>query len=309
MAVQLTDYAVWAKGLAARLRVLQASFADDNPSTRQGYITDEIDRALKQVPSNKRRAWLDALSEEFPAWQSGVEPIAPAPLPNQSPTLSPDELVARLIQAAATLPESTRAEFAAKLAAAGLAPKASSPGAGLGAIELPPELHKALGLAPGETVSPERATRIFAALADVSLALDRWVWTLWKELAGQKSNIRRENDGTKLLGQYLKGDEEVSGQQVVQAFDRTKKLNAGLLYGIGRAGASFAAKHLDQFGPEIILDLAKIERGFKALEVRAWNKYVELANEYSTQPVIEKRIQEAIVRAAEELINRGRAGS
>jgi hypothetical protein len=300
MAIQLTDHALWAKGLAARLRVLQASFSDDSPSTRQGYIAEAIENALKQVPSNKRKAWLEALSEEFPAWQSGP---APEPAAKTDPP-SPEALLEQLIEVSATLPENTRLEFAKKLAAAGLGAKAQ----GLADIELTPDLQKILGIEAGEGLAPERAARIFATLADLVLALDKWVWTLWKELPGQKANIRKETDVGKLLGQYLKGSSEVSTQQVVQSLDKTRKLNFGLLFGIGRAGANYATRHNDHFSPEAILDLAKLERGFAAVEVRAWRKYSELANAYGTPQAIEKGIQEAIVKAAEDLINRGRAG-
>jgi len=303
MAIQLTDEALWAKGLAARLRVLQASFSDDSPATRQGYIAEAIEHALKSVPADKRKAWLEALSEEFPAWQSGSEP-ADAPLAIQSEPASPEAALDQLIALAANLPENTRAEFARKLAAAGLGAKPQ----GMSGIELPAETQKALGLAAEDALTPERAARMFPQLVDFALALDKWVWSLWKELAGQKTNIRKEAEPAKLLGQYLKGDTEVSAQQVIQALEKTRKLNAGLLFGIARAGSSHATRHAERFSPEAILDLAKIERGFSAVEVKAWRKYMELVNEYGTQQAVEKAIQEAIVKAAEDLINRGRAG-
>ena len=64
-------------------------------------------------------------------------------------------------------------------------------------------------------------------MLDLTLALDKWVWTLWKEMAAGKSNLRREADLPKMLNQYLQGDTEVSTQQVIQAMDRTRKLNLG----------------------------------------------------------------------------------
>src|SRR5438445_464410 len=47
MESHLSEEAQWASGLAARLRLIQANFADDPPSQRQGVITEEIERALK----------------------------------------------------------------------------------------------------------------------------------------------------------------------------------------------------------------------------------------------------------------------
>ena len=51
----LTEEAMWASGLASRLKLLQANFADDAPATRQNYITEEIDRALKGVVPARRK--------------------------------------------------------------------------------------------------------------------------------------------------------------------------------------------------------------------------------------------------------------
>src|SRR6266436_5257195 len=54
MEAHFTEESVWASGLAARLRLIQATFADDAAETRQNYITEEIERALKDVVPSKR---------------------------------------------------------------------------------------------------------------------------------------------------------------------------------------------------------------------------------------------------------------
>ena len=84
-----------------------------------------------------------------------------------------------------------------------------------------------------------------------------------------------------------------------------------MLFGIGRAGSNYATKHLDQFAPEAILDLARLDKGslFTDEKIKAWKKYVELAKEYDSQPAIERGIQEAIIKAAEDLVYKGRTGS
>src|SRR5262245_28283064 len=64
----------WASGLGSRLRLIQASFAEDDAATRQQYLSEEISRALKTVPPTKRRTFLQALAQRFPAWEG-----APAP--------------------------------------------------------------------------------------------------------------------------------------------------------------------------------------------------------------------------------------
>ena len=54
----------WAIGLSGHLRVVQASFADDESTTRQQYLSEEIARALKTVPPTKRKVYLEALGEQ-----------------------------------------------------------------------------------------------------------------------------------------------------------------------------------------------------------------------------------------------------
>src|SRR5438270_13057176 len=125
MESHLSDEALWANGLAARVRLIQANFADDPSSVRQGYITEEIERALKTVSPTRRKLFLDSLAERFPAWEgtrsapSSDVQVGAAPLP-------PEELVARLIDLAPTLSPEARAAFASQLHAAGLSIKESA---------------------------------------------------------------------------------------------------------------------------------------------------------------------------------------
>ena len=147
--------------------------------------------------------------------------------------------------------------------------------------------------------------KLLAALYEMTLAMDQLVWTLWKQIAPQ-SNIRKEGDFAKLAGPYLVGDTEVSTQQLVQILERTRKLNASLLGATGRGSSNYAKKYVGQFAPEVIEDLAKMERGFaQSLESVSWKKYVQLAKEHASEPVIENEIQKAIAKAAERLMMGG----
>ena len=90
----LSEEGLWASGVAARLRLILANFADDPPAERHSYITEEIERALKPVSPSRRKLFLDCLAERFPAWegarssaQSDVQ-VGPAPM-------KPEELVVR----------------------------------------------------------------------------------------------------------------------------------------------------------------------------------------------------------------------
>jgi len=132
MESHLSEEALWASGVASRLRLIQANFADDPSSVRQSYIIEEIERALKPVSPTKRKVYLDTLAERFPAWE-GVR-SAPRSDVTVGPTpLTPEELVARLVELAPTLSPEARTAFANQLQAVGLSIKESPNAFGIAA--------------------------------------------------------------------------------------------------------------------------------------------------------------------------------
>jgi hypothetical protein len=293
----LSEEALWASGVAARLKLIQSNFADDPSSVRQGYITEEIERALKPVSPTRRKAFLDCLAERFPAWE-GVRSTAESDLKVGSAPLQPEELVAKLMELAPTLSPETRAAFAAQLQTAGLSIKESADAF----LELPPELHKKLGLPAGKRLQLERAVKLLAITADLAVVLDQLAWALWKQVA-PKSAIRKESELSRLAGSYLVGDAEVSTAQLTQPVEKTRRLIAGLLGAIGRAGSSYAKKYVTRLSPEVIEDWAKMEKKWnESLESACWRKFVQQAREHASEPAIEHEIQEAVAKAAENLI-------
>jgi len=299
----LTEEALWASGLASRLKLLQANFADDAPATRQTYLTEEIDRAIKNVVPAKRKTYLQALAERFPAWQAAqAAPVAPTP--EVTPSESPSELLARFIQVMSSLSSDAKTDFLRQLQEAGLVPRDTGGGA---FIELAPDAQKKVGLPPNVPINVERAVKLLVVESEALLALDQLGWTLWKQMAS-KSAIRKDVEMSKLSGQYLAGDSEVSTQQLIQALEKTRRLIAGLMGAVGRAGNIYAKKQVARLSPEAIEDLAKMEKKFMdSVEVTAWRIYVRLAKEHLSEPAIENGIQEAMVKVAEDLMT-GRAG-
>jgi hypothetical protein len=305
----LSEAAVWANALAARLKVLQASFADDDPATRRGFIVDEINRALKGCVPEKRKALLDALGEQFPSWQSAAPSAPPAPAaeaPAPEPE-TPEVLLKRLIESLPALSGAQREEFARQLKQAGLELPGGGGGGG-GAFEITPDMQKRLGPNGTKPVSVERAAKSLAMQFDMVVTLDQLVWTLWKQIAG-KSMVRKEADFAKLFPDYLSGSTEVSSAQLQQSLERTRKLIAGLLGAIGRAGAAYARDRARLFDPAAIEADARAEKKWnESLEFACWRKYVQLQKEYGSEATVEKSIQEAMAKAAENLIL-GRVGT
>lgn len=284
--------------MASRLRLIQATFADDPPDVRHTYIAEALELSLKEVAPGKRQACLAALAEKFPSWQPARTSEEDVPKPAPAP-VSPETLLARLIEAAPDLSPEARAEFARKLQAAGfgVAMPASTPFS-----QLSLDLRKQLGLPPDKPLNAERAVKMLAGLLEMVLALDQLVWALWRQLARQ-SRFQKDLDFGKLAGPYLTGDPEVPSQLVGQPLERTRRLLAALLGAGGRAGSIYARTHGSRFAPEVIEDWAKMEKKWnESLEFACWRKYRELYKEHCSEPSIENEIQEGVVKATENLI-------
>jgi hypothetical protein len=300
MESQLSEESLRAAALAARLRTLQANFADDDAATRQTYLVEEIERAVKGCVPDKRRALLDALAVKFPSWLiSGPVPASDAAPPALPTPGTPEELLDQLLAILPKLTDPQRAVFTEKMKAAGLIPEPAAAGPG---IELPAELQKRLGIPAGQSFGAERAGKTLALLLDMVLTMDQLVWTLWKQLAA-KSSLRREADLGKMSAEYLTGSQEISTAQMMQALERTRKMVAGLLGAVGRVGGTFARERSRLFDPGAIEADARSEKKWnESLEFACWRKYVQLCKEYGAEPVIEKGIHEAVARAAENLV-------
>lgn len=306
MIPQLSDEISWAMRVGARLQMLQASFADDDASARTGYVEEEIEHALRDVPAGRRAAYLEALAERFPSWEvrPSAAAAAQASAPAEALPSSPEELVNKLASMAGELSEDARWSLSYRLQQAGFA--IAVPAAGSSDTdEIPPELQKRLSLEPGLAIDRKRALRLTAVLIDLVVTMDQISWSLWKNLA-PNSIVRRDpgpaGDLKKLAGPYLLGDNEVSTTQLTQVLDKTRQLIAGLLAAIGATGEAFARQFLGRYSPQAIQELAEADPGFFiGAEQKCWRKYIQVFNELSGV-AIEKEITGTIAKYTENLI-------
>src|ERR1700688_1164994 len=88
---------LWAEKVAARLWMLQTSFADDPASTRHDYLVEEIERSIKDVGESKRSEYLAALMERFPGPERIDAPYFKPPEAESSREKSPQEVADELI--------------------------------------------------------------------------------------------------------------------------------------------------------------------------------------------------------------------
>jgi uncharacterized membrane protein len=300
MEPHLSEEALWASRLAARLRLLIASCAEDSPSVRHGYLVEEIDRELRQVSPTRRKPYLDALVERFPSWE-GNRTTAASQVETGATPLTPEQLVAQLVELAPTLSPETRAAFAKQLADVGLVVKeAANPFFD----KLPPEVTKRLGIPAGKQLHLERAAEMLATTTALALALDQVVWVIWKQVA-PKTQIQKNAEISKLAGPYLVGDTSVSTTQVNQALERTRRLIAAFLGAIGRAGAAYARVYVASMGPEEIKGLAALEKKWnETIEAASWKRFERMASEVASEPAIERKIQDAIAVEVEKLFGK-----
>src|ERR1700722_7389583 len=292
---------LWAEKVAARLWMLQTSFADDPPNIRHDYLVEEIERSIKDVGQSKRSEYLAALMERFPGPERidslNLKPPEAESSKERSPQEVADELIARLSE----FSNEEKAVLVQKLQALGLF---VSPNKG---IELPLELLGKLGMTPKETLDEERLIKLFTALLEMVITLDHLIWNVWKNVA-PKSSLRRDQGGDnprRTIGRYLSGDREVATLQITQMLEKTRQLTGGLLSAIGPAGEIFARKHLEKFAPEKIrASVESKSAGFISnVELRCWRRYVELTADLSGHAV-EVQIVDGIATYTEELISR-----
>src|SRR6516165_3002692 len=91
----------WAENVAARLWMLQTSFADDPPGARHEYLVEEIERSIKDIVESRRSEYLAALMERFPGPERIDAPnLKPPPVQEvkRSAQEVADELLSRLAE-------------------------------------------------------------------------------------------------------------------------------------------------------------------------------------------------------------------
>ena len=300
--VHFSEEAQWAVGMGAKLRMMQASLADDDPAARNDYLKEEIEREIRGVPDSRRKAFLEALAHRFPQGE-GASAGAPA-APQAQADESAQGLVRRLAALARSMPEDERYELSSQLRNAGFTVEVQVGGAGE-RDEIPAELQKKLALAPDQVLDRKRAIRLVSVLIDLVVTMDQVGWNVWRSLASD-SRVRREpgpgGDLRRIAGPFLTGDPEVNLAQVTDLLGKTRQLIAGLMAALGAAGKIFAAQHLTRFAPGAIEEEANKEPGFfVGPEQKCWRKYKTIFSEVNGA-VIEQEISNIIVRYTEDLI-------
>jgi len=303
LANQVSNVSKHVAATAHRLKLIQIDFADESPDVRQGYLSEEVERALGEVVPDERREFLRSLMDWFPTWDPNVDlrPIE-MPAPTQSKTDAdelgdPSFLVTRLTDVAATLSDAERQAIIERLREAGLAPKTE----GGWPEEAVQRLRQSLQIDRETALDPERTLELVALAADFASNLDQLVWRAWQKL-GPKSSVRSTTPLRTILKQFVTGDQAVPRGQVVHDVRKLRQLIAALVAAAGMGG-QFAARYLARYSPAEIEAIVRMEgvRFLKAFEVRCWDKYKEMAAELS-EAAIENEVRESVAEFAEQLM-------
>lgn len=305
MKVFTSEEALWADGVATRLRQLRVDSGGEDPHVRKQRIAAEVEQALKAIPANKKKAYLDALGERLPESKAAMLAVSAALTPYEAPD-SPEALAIKLAAAAGGLSEATRQEIAERLKKAGFVLAEQRPQASPAkAAELSQETAAKLFLESGRSLDVERAHKLLAALIEWMTLLEQPAWKLWKDV---NPNAKLKRDGIPngdlkaMIGKYLAGDADVSTEQIIAVLQKSRRLVASLMIALGMAGRQYASSHHYRFSPLALEDIARAEKKWsESLEAACWRKYRELAADVS-EAAIEKELKDAIAKSAEEVM-------
>ena len=289
-----------------RLRLIQVDFADQSDQTRNEYLCEEIERALKKVLPNERNEFLERLMARFPTLNFSTQPISEEREAKGSSTMElsklsdPDFLVRSLIEIAPTLSNDQKKNVIKSLQEGEIEPQIRQDYSDESIQRLKAKLH----LDDKPSFDANRLTELIILLVDFVYRLEPLVWNTWRKLS-PRSTICPPGDLKNAIGQFMYNDSKVSREQVDSDLKELQRLVAAITTAVGRVGGQFAKSHLAKFSPSEISALVRMEHKSVLVshEVKCWRKYVELADTL-TEDTIETEIRKAIVDYVESLVKR-----
>jgi len=270
-----------AVGCASRLRLLQMQLAGKDVTVRSDYLSEEVERALKELSPGDRDVFLRELGALFPDWAGAGEPrspvsveVAEAPLA----ALGPPELLARLLQLEPAELEDILNQV----------------------LESGPVSLQPAAAAPAESGRAVRATEILLRFVDTIEPLIR---TAWSSLSGEKNQTRRHELQEK-VEKFLAGDDNVDDMELTGELEQLRRLSAALIGIIQHAGRQTAQMIVREWAPDNIQLMAKTE-GKSALvswDVAYWRKFKQMAAQSLTEDTVEQEINRRLASYVTDLL-------
>ena len=282
---------------ANRLRLIQVDFADESEHTRNGYLCEDIERALKLLIPEKRNEFLEKLKTRFPVGSLDNQVIQNEPVESRSSVAQvdvlkdPELLVKSLLEIAPTLSVQSK-----EIIVKSLGPEVVHQEAEVNYSEQTfQKLQAVLKSEAGQSVNSERLMELSIILAEFVFRLEPLVWNVWRKLS-PRSNIRKSADLKDIMGKFVFNVPDVSCEQIDNELKELQRLIAAIITAISQVGSQFARVHLAKFSPSEISALVKVEKGsiMVSQEVKCWRKYLKLASNLN-EDSIETEIRNAIV--------------
>jgi hypothetical protein len=272
-------------------------FADESDHTRNGYLCEEIDRALKLIMPEKRNEFLEKLKTRFPVGSLDNQVIQNEPVGSPSPVAQvdvlkdPELLVKSLLEIAPRLSVKSKKIIVKSLGAEPVRRKA---GVNYSEQTLQ-KLQTVLQSGAGQSVDSDRLMELSIILAEFVFRLEPLVWNVWRKLS-PRSKIRQSADIKDIMGKFVFNDPDVSCDQIDTELKELQRLIAAIITAISQVGSQFARVHLAKFSPSEISALVKVEGGsiMVSNEVKCWRKYLKLASNLN-EDSIETEIRNSIV--------------
>lgn len=268
----------WVNQLSSHLKLVYGSLANEAGGMRAECLTEEISRAVKQIPEYSRREYLESLRNEFPTQDEGLPTPAPVPAPppdvkkilEETPT---DKILQEFLRRTPQLKKEEKVTVARQLA----------DGSGVGA---------------GES---KTTIQCLEAVLNQQLELHKLVWKIWQEMAPAQTRVRDSVDLRQEVAVCLSrngGD----ARALLAAIEKDRRLVVAMLTAISSGARQYELKHQEQFSPEKIKAVVDQDRMWKGSGKDYWGKYLELSREVEAPGCIELKIKNSITKKTEELL-------
>jgi len=298
---------IWINQVANRLRLIQSDAASATPEARRELLNEEVARNLKDVPAANRKPYLEALLVRFPVGgqiakpSPAVAPVAATPVPVDE---TPEAMLERFLTAMAKLPEEKHAEVAKRLEDAGLVRVDRN----ALILEVSDQLRQKLALPADQQPRLTRLVELAGFVVDALCDLDRNALKTMRELSPRCALLTRSEDFRASAARFLVGQSESLETQ----WQPIRALLGGLLAAIQGGGRDFGRQYVERLSPSAIEDVVVAEGDsfYSSLvrnrKERCWDKYKDLAGDFATADLVDRRIKECLAQFVETIVRGGR---
>jgi len=254
---------LWALETAGRVKMIQASWADDSDIARLETVRQELRRSLENFAGADRTERVEALKVYFPAWNEGEIRVVQVEKEGPPRKLAPRELLEQMTAIFPTLSEKERTEFSQRLSDAGyritkekevrtVAPPMDV---------LPEPIARKLGEKPPFPpcrVYPTQVFNVFHELLDCVLTLADAAQKVLEEMyrRSKTESVLRRDDVRPAILRYLKGDPSVSQDHLHSAVVKIRVRLAAMLSIAGELPAKMCS-NLEVVSPRKIREVVQ----------------------------------------------------